>query len=106
MARIKDKGTSFLTWTGVGIQNCNALFTGRALKKSLFRAIVGRRCQAGQEDEQRHFDERIHAGLGRDVEVEVHFAFSAGGMVGEFEKLAAKRGDGGFCLNGHGDEVL
>lgn len=40
-------------------------------------------------------------GLGGEVEVECHFAVGGGGMVGEFEELAAEGGDCGFGLDGH-----
>ena len=43
--------------------------------------------------------QRIGGSLRGKVEIEGHFAIGGGGIVGEFEKLAAEGGDGGFCCH-------
>ena len=45
--------------------------------------------------------EGIRGGLRGQVEVEGHFAIGGGGIVGEFEELAAEGCDCCFGLDGH-----
>lgn len=42
------------TWTGIGIHNCNPVFTRRCLEESLLRSIIPRTCQARQIEYHRH----------------------------------------------------
>lgn len=72
------------------------------LEESLLRTVIGGTSQAGQVNQNWHFlglveKLRLLEGLGRKVEVEVHFTVCDFGGMREFEELAAKGGDGCFC---------
>ena len=87
-----------LTWTGVRIQHRDALLTGFVLEETLLGPVVTRAGQSGQIDQQRY---PLQGCLRWEVEIEGHLALRARGIVGQFEELAAERGDGCFGLNGH-----
>ena len=70
------------------------------LEESLFGAVICGTSQTGQIDQHRDFLGGLD-GLGRQVEVEVHFAVCGFGGVGKFEEFAAERGNGCFCCYGH-----
>lgn len=89
------------TWTGVRVQHGNTLLARGALEESFFGAVVAGAGQAGEVYQEGHFVEGVRGGLGGQVEVEGHFAIGGGGVVGEFEELAAEGGDCCFCLDGH-----
>lgn len=89
------------TRTGVRIENSDALLTGCVLEETLFGAIVARARQPGEVYQQGDFVGWIGGRLGREVEVEGHFAIGSGGIVGAFEEFAAEAGNGGFFRYGH-----
>ena len=74
------------------------------LEEALLGAIVGRAGQTGQVDEDGDFLRGVLEGLGRQVEVEGHFATGGGGGMAELEQLSAEGGDG--CLRCDGHDVV
>lgn len=74
------------------------------LEEALLGAIVGGAGETGQVDEDGDFLRGVLDGLGRQVEVEGHFAAGGGGGMAELEELSAKGGDG--CLRCDGHDVL
>lgn len=71
------------------------------LEEALLGAVVGCAGEAGQVDEDGDLLGGVLEGLGGQVEVEVHLAFCGGGGMAQLEQLAAKRGNCGFCGDGH-----
>ena len=71
------------------------------LEETLLGAIVAGAGQTGEVYQEGHSVEGVHGGLRGQVEVEGHFAVGGGGIVGEFEELAAEGCDCCFGLDGH-----
>lgn len=71
------------------------------LEEALFRPIVPRARQTGEVDQEGGSVEGIRGGLRGQVEVEGHFAIGGGGIVGEFEELAAEGCNCCFGLDRH-----
>ena len=71
------------------------------LEETFLRAIVARAGQTGEVYEEGDSMEGVHGGLRGQVEVEGHFAVCGGGIVGEFEELAAEGCYCCVCLEGH-----
>ena len=71
------------------------------LEEALLGAIVAGAGETGEVEEDGNFVEGIGGCLRGQVEVQGHFAIGGGGIVGEFEELTAKGGNGCLCLERH-----
>lgn len=92
-----------LTRAGVGVDDGDTLLAGLVLEEALLGAVVAGARQAGEVEENgdllRHL--LCREGLRGQVEVQRHLAVGRLRLVGELQKLAAKRGDGRSRGEGH-----
>lgn len=60
------------------------------LEEPLLRTVVARTRETGEIDQEWDFVQGVESGLGWEEEIECHFAFGGGGIVGQLEELAAE----------------
>jgi hypothetical protein len=87
------------TRRGIGIHDRNALLASTVLEEALLSAIVASTCQARKVEKNGDF--LVLGCLGREVEVQCHFAASGCGIMGELEEPAAEGGDCCCGFKGH-----
>lgn len=76
------------------------------LEESLFGTVIGGTCQSGQIEQHWYFLIRARKGLGREVEVEIHFTVRSGRLVAQLEEPASERGNRCFRRDRHGSSEM